>query len=131
MICAIETRFSLRALFVLALMAMTMWAGVASAEAQILNSVHMARGEAALADGGWPSACESHDQICAVFPESEDEIGLLGLHHHHHADCPFNALAAHVPDGPVMLMSVNRLAVSCQSRLTSAAPAEVDQPPKI
>ncbi len=132
MIRAIETSLSsVRAFLVLALMAMTMWAGVTSAEAQILNSVHIARGEVALADGGWPSACENGDQVCAAFPEASTELGLLGLHHHHHADCQFNALPAHVDEGSLVLTSVNRLSVAYQSTLKPASLAEVDQPPKI
>lgn len=129
---AIETSLSsLRAFLVLALMAMTMWAGVNSAEAQILNSVHIARGEVALADGGWPSACENGDQVCAAFPEASAERGMPGLHHHHHADCQFNALPAHHDEGSLFLTSVNRLSVAYRSTLKTASPALVDQPPKI
>ncbi|WP_303832161.1 hypothetical protein [Asticcacaulis taihuensis] len=132
MIRAIQTPLSsVRAFLVLALMAMTMWAGVSSAEAQILNSAHIARGDAALADGGWPSACERNDQACAAFPESEQELGLLGLHHHHHADCQFNALPAHIDEGSLVLTSVRRLNVAYQSILKPASLGEVDQPPKI
>jgi hypothetical protein len=132
MIRAIDTSLSgVRAFLVLALMAVTMWAGVTSAEAQILNSAHIARGEVALADGGWPSACESKDQVCAAFPEASAELGMLGQHHHHHADCQFNALPAKLDEGNLVLTSVNRLSIAYRSTLKPATPALVDQPPKI
>lgn len=122
---------SLRAVLVLAMTAMTMWAGVTSAQAQILTSIHMARGEVALADGGWPAPCESSDEVCVAFPESEQELGLLGLHHHHHADCQFNALPAHVDDGSLVLTMANRPTIAYRSTLKPAILAEVDQPPRI
>lgn len=120
----------IRAYVVIVLLAMTMWANMSAAQAQVLNYSHMSHGETALPDGGW-ATCVSQAELCSSAPESDGEKGMLGLHHHHYGDSQFSALAPDFYQDCAILDRLGVFGPSNEPAVKTAAASSADQPPKV
>lgn len=83
-----------------------------------------------LPDGGWTSACDTRVEHCIPLNPHSD-TNSYGLHHHHHADCPFSGLPAAAGALWACVPTARASVPAYAAVVKPAAPSAADQPPKI